>query len=480
MDRISELPKDILHRILYFLSPKQVVRTSVLSKSWRYDWCTRPNLDFSDMDFIVKMQESVSTVNNILQRYYDQRLCIQKLHRSLLLDNNLDRWVSLLKTWTPLLTLTGLKKFRLVYFGGMPAEVFGAESLEDLHLEGFTFDEKGIERMVVFKRLRSLCLRHVKFEDDVLQKIIASCPLIETLNVEGYCDWEWTSTIKLNDLRNLKNLKSNIFTFEIHPPSLETIDIRCGDIRLHRGAVFYNLRDLYLARVGSSLDHLSSCKFPRLECLDLYDCGRPEEIQLFIDAPNIVCFKCNESRVPSISFATTSREWKSDISLTPDEFSSSWFLKIKELLKSLSRSKISLTIGGFDYIVQENINTVQDNDCDNPVVVECLRLDCPYPLSSFSYLLNVTFGICRPRNIGNFHEQADAEFVAFQWKILMQRESENQDEFAHLLFRDLEDVSFEMKERNREDQWRPASLSEFILNCRQSESRFALKWRETL
>ncbi|KAL9166731.1 hypothetical protein ABFS82_05G050000 [Erythranthe guttata] len=47
MDKISELPNEMLQRILCFLSQEEVVRTSVLSKSWRYIWCTRPNLVFT-------------------------------------------------------------------------------------------------------------------------------------------------------------------------------------------------------------------------------------------------------------------------------------------------------------------------------------------------------------------------------------------------------------------------------------------------
>ncbi|KAL7097084.1 hypothetical protein ACP275_10G120800 [Erythranthe tilingii] len=45
-DDISDLPQGLLQRIVYFLSQEEVVRTSILSKSWCYVWCTRPNLDF--------------------------------------------------------------------------------------------------------------------------------------------------------------------------------------------------------------------------------------------------------------------------------------------------------------------------------------------------------------------------------------------------------------------------------------------------
>ncbi|KAM0007030.1 putative F-box domain-containing protein [Helianthus debilis subsp. tardiflorus] len=45
-DRLSMLPEDILSRILSLMPTKYAVRTSVLSKRWRYTWTSVTNLDF--------------------------------------------------------------------------------------------------------------------------------------------------------------------------------------------------------------------------------------------------------------------------------------------------------------------------------------------------------------------------------------------------------------------------------------------------
>ncbi|CAI9105104.1 OLC1v1003959C1 [Oldenlandia corymbosa var. corymbosa] len=46
VDRISELPDEILSRISSFLTFKEAFRTTVLSKRWKHAWAYVPNLDF--------------------------------------------------------------------------------------------------------------------------------------------------------------------------------------------------------------------------------------------------------------------------------------------------------------------------------------------------------------------------------------------------------------------------------------------------
>jgi hypothetical protein len=43
---LSNLPEEVLRHILSFLSTKDDVRTSLLSKRWEYLWASIPNLDF--------------------------------------------------------------------------------------------------------------------------------------------------------------------------------------------------------------------------------------------------------------------------------------------------------------------------------------------------------------------------------------------------------------------------------------------------
>lgn len=48
MDRLSQLPDELIFEILWFLPMKDVVKTPVLSKRWRNLWTTIPSLNFEN------------------------------------------------------------------------------------------------------------------------------------------------------------------------------------------------------------------------------------------------------------------------------------------------------------------------------------------------------------------------------------------------------------------------------------------------
>ncbi|EYU30215.1 hypothetical protein MIMGU_mgv1a025256mg, partial [Erythranthe guttata] len=285
-------------------SPKKIVRTSVLSKSWRNIWCTRPNLDFSDATFKGSKQEFLSLVDKNLQRHCDQRVRIEEFGLCISLDESDRESVSRLENWIRALTNMGTKKFCLSIrselehgsgFFHLHSVVFEvAESLQDLRVKILTSDQKSYKRTILSKHLKELHLQNVYINDKDFQRIISSCPLVETASLES-C--KGLQNIKVNNsLRNLKKFsfykmpstEDERCSIEIHPPSsIQTIDIDNGDLKFHKGADFRNLEYLYLRRVTTSSDQLSWCKFPSLQLLDIDCCNGLKELRIFIDAPRI-------------------------------------------------------------------------------------------------------------------------------------------------------------------------------------------------
>ncbi|KAL8053477.1 hypothetical protein ABFX02_05G074500 [Erythranthe guttata] len=449
MERISHLPKDILHRILYFLSQEDAVRTSVLSKSWRYIWCTR------------NKQVFLSTVDNTLQQYYDQGLSLEKfrLYASLLgKDYSHHESVLLLEKWVPLLTGMGVKEFSLSIISDrtpgitdLSSVVFKAESLEYLHLNRCSLGQN-IPENIPFVRLQVLRLQNVLMKEEIFEKIVSSCPLLTTM---WFRECKGLKNIKL-DKNLLKYLKKFSFInrntprideciVEIDFPTLEKMEIIGSKIRFHIHK-FDNLKTLCL------------------DMVEIFSSDSVEQSELRIDAPNIEYFYYSGCFIPSVAYAPTSVE--SILKLYIRDYAHgarSWFHGLSKLLQALRNSVVLLSIfhlaiGNMhveqDILEQGIINGGGNN---KPIVVDILRLSFVHVPSLVS-LLNGLFRICRPRiifpcwfprRIEN-KERENEELSEFWCTIQMMRESGSTNQ----IWQDLEDLSIESFDTRRK-KWQP-------------------------
>ncbi|EYU44102.1 hypothetical protein MIMGU_mgv1a022741mg [Erythranthe guttata] len=401
-DRLLDLPKDILHRILYFLYQEAAVRTSVLSKSWRYIWCTRPNLYFADNDFKGNEHNFLLTVDNTLQRYRDQNLCLEEfdLHISMPCKYYSDHeLVSLLEKWVPLLTSMGVKEF---YFAIILKDSVGviidlpvilkAEPLRILCLYNCNLGRCTPEN-IPFVRLQELELINVLIEKETLHKIITSCPLLTRLSLE---DCEGLKTVKLEKklhkyLKHFSFMKHDAHkteecSIEIDVPTLETISISGSKI-LFQCHKFCNLKSLSLFEVEICSNSIEQSQL------------------LCIDTPNVEFFDYWEPVIPSICCTPTSGRSNLRFHMRDDDVDDarSWFLRLSKLLQALRRSEISLNIfhRSFEDVHIDEDDLVRDimiNGGNKPVTVENLEFNISH-MSRVPYVLNGFFGICRPRNI---------------------------------------------------------------------------------
>ncbi|KAL3635005.1 hypothetical protein CASFOL_022059 [Castilleja foliolosa] len=520
IDILSQLPQHILHHILSLLPQKGAVRTSVLSKSWRYLWHGRFNVEFREFDHRFDRKEEIwPFLDKTLQRYLDQNLSLQKF----LVDIHYVVDFELLQKWIPVLIMNmGVRSFNLIFYWStnafypLPLIVFQSESLVELNLQ--RCDLKILEstdNVVMLNNLQTLRLHDVYITVEIFEKIILGCPLIENLDMFKCIGMK---SIKLHKHHNIKDFASTgigQIVIEIeNTHTLESVRIRnCGNWFL-RHKNFPHLKSLELYKVqlpADIFDHNFSSFFPCLNKLRLDSCHSLKEFHLisssikrltiimdtssrikaFIDTPNILYFEYlgyGDAVLPSIKFTTTSNEWKSQITLgykleRSKKDAMAWFLKVNKLLKALSQSHITLRLAPNEY-EELYINDFYGGFY-TPVVVEHLKLRGDFSSSSNPAILNCLFRICRPRYMDLYDDDIymvlDAHLLAkckeinnlagFMSKVVP-------DEIGCCFWlKDLEEVCIEVRDEEAKEWHCVEGTSLPTLRIRQ-KIRFRLTWKE--
>ncbi|KAM0010245.1 putative F-box domain-containing protein [Helianthus debilis subsp. tardiflorus] len=89
-DRLSGLPEEIHSHILSLMPTKFTVRTSILSKRWRYSWMFVTNLDFDDVH-----TDPIRIVDRALESYQMSQVELFRLHFSKIraLESKVSSWI---------------------------------------------------------------------------------------------------------------------------------------------------------------------------------------------------------------------------------------------------------------------------------------------------------------------------------------------------------------------------------------------------
>jgi len=369
-DRLSSLPKIILHHILSKLPEKDGVRTSVLSKAWLDTWYTFPTLSFSGNEIIGISPQPMERKRYILKfgdyvkrrmlMFRDQSLAIKEfklnVNSSVLsyMSKNVDIWLKLAcecgveaVEYSQMIPPVGQKQYHV-----LPISIIEAKSITKLALEGFIkIDPIFMNYSIKFLSLRVLSLRRVLLGDEhAINQLISLCPLLEYITLEschvlsfGGGKQGLMKSISISGLQKLKRVDVlEIKYVSIDASSLENLCYHLGNkIDFDRCR---NLKELYLRSVASTF--LTNkwflelfTKFPFLESLKLNKCEIPERIDISsvrlkrlefslcfnlkevnIDAPNLLSFGYHGSGVskPTISFLRNSSQLEVNIHIVLD------------------------------------------------------------------------------------------------------------------------------------------------------------------
>ncbi|KAF2536336.1 hypothetical protein F2Q70_00004581 [Brassica cretica] len=217
MDKISQLPDDLLIKILSLVPTKEAVAMRVLSKRWMSLWTLVPRLIFGDYP-----EEDDDREDEDAKASENDHCCSQFVYGTLLLHKApvLERFhlnrvsgcsASEIDLWIRIAVDRFVRDLKIRFFPKygiirLPSTLFRCATLETLELRKVVISE--VPSRVSFQSLKTFRLLFVKYADkESFVRLISDCPVLEDLVVETCHD-------------------DNVVTFTINVPSLEKFSIR--------------------------------------------------------------------------------------------------------------------------------------------------------------------------------------------------------------------------------------------------------------
>ncbi|KAL4586532.1 hypothetical protein LXL04_011168 [Taraxacum kok-saghyz] len=187
LDRISALPQDTIEKILTLMPLRDALRTSVLSRKWRYTWTTIPKLVFSDASLgLPVLDEDEEDLSNC--KFVNAIFHVLLLHKGPILEFSLsvdDKEISS-EIDQMILHLSrsnnNIKKFiykshpSIPYYNP-PCSFFSLKGLEHIDLSYFTCLHPS--RIKGFSMLKSLRFYNGYFTNNMVLYFLSNSPLLE-------------------------------------------------------------------------------------------------------------------------------------------------------------------------------------------------------------------------------------------------------------------------------------------------------------
>lgn len=207
VDRLSELPDDVLVIILSLLSVKEAATTSILSKRWRYVWPSTMALDFDAKFFddevyqnfiqlqpALREQESlryVNWVNHVVEQHRSPsierfRVCFDMDSR---FTSSIDKWIQFAMNKRVQILELDLHLFDCFTRNGaysFPHTLLGLEKESALKLKHLDYEIPSLHSCqyhIGFEFLKVLHLQFVDVTGEVLEHFLYNCPVLECLTV---------------------------------------------------------------------------------------------------------------------------------------------------------------------------------------------------------------------------------------------------------------------------------------------------------
>ncbi|KAM5579297.1 hypothetical protein ABKV19_009204 [Rosa sericea] len=394
-DHISQLPESVIHHILSLIRcTKGAARTSVLSKRWRDVWTSFSVLTFDQRKF--QKPEGVQDksknemfkdfIDRSLQSQLEQNLGIRKFELHLTsYDQEMARGM---EQWVGLATENNIKELGLhVHTRGnnvhnFPRNAFASDTLTRLRLQSCKLETSCAVKL---PHLQKLYLRDCNVDEQRIQHIISSCPLIEDLRLiscTGLKFLQISSLLKLDrvEVYNCRGLKK----IEVKAAKLQTFWY-CGKNRTSCKLILSgceSLKRLTLEDKKMTDNQFRELFFglPLLEKLDLSKCLKLKNITIAshrlnrlvlrgcenlqgaeIDTPNLLSFEYQGDKMPfsflnpislkeaKLSFGSASA---GQLKFDHNKDEPFWFKKLRDFLGKFDHNT------GFKLVVRTNKNVI--------------------------------------------------------------------------------------------------------------------------
>ncbi|KAJ1700781.1 hypothetical protein LUZ63_000560 [Rhynchospora breviuscula] len=321
-DFLSNMPSEIITKILVKLPIDEAVRTSILSSKWKYSWILIPDLVFRGVI-------TESTVDKVLL-----------VHQGPILKFELDcphASKKAINRWLLNLSQNDLKDLSLCFDSPtrckVPMSLFSCHKLE--HLELYVCSIYAPQYFQGLKLLQTLKLCSCDLVGITIEKFVLGCPLLETLELFHFGE-RGCLTIRAPNLKRLvftgtftdllletpKLISASIFLNNMPPGYPDSIPANdgCESKLLRTISALSNIEEL---KIGSQFcEYLASGTIPEklpvtfhhLKKLLIHLDGGSKEVNtalcIFRNAPNLkkLCLTVpsqiiwEEERITSISF----------------------------------------------------------------------------------------------------------------------------------------------------------------------------------
>ncbi|KAM0050460.1 putative F-box domain, leucine-rich repeat domain superfamily, F-box-like domain superfamily [Helianthus debilis subsp. tardiflorus] len=230
VDRLSSLPVEVHSHILSLMPTKYAVRTSILSRTWRYTWMLVTNLDFDDSHPFHNLDCFTQFVDRVLElqkspQIKSFRMCFSEM------------WVKKSKVlkWIDAAVRLHVSELDVkAMLLELPLCLFTCRTLTKLRIDHDTQYEEVWECQSPVNLPFMKTLDIVVFKNPVVNafKLIPGCPMLESLSLYvTYCNNE---DDYIFNIATLKRLKLKILKGEVvvvlHVPNLEYLWFNRGSI----------------------------------------------------------------------------------------------------------------------------------------------------------------------------------------------------------------------------------------------------------